>query len=683
MSENAKEKNIEDENNQDKEVIAKENNEAEKFNTLTDLFLDYRNSLNKNCGRLQSISFSNLNADNFRKDFLEAEEDNIDYSIIIMKRLDEIKSNSCKQFQSYMNNTNRKYDEFKSKIKSFIQVKERKLSNVMDPLTNKQSILKYATQNIFIKINNILQICENIINAIGKNYELLNTFYEQTDLIDSQKQFENFLINNYKLIENSSVLKRFNFTEMDTTNLNKIDYYKFYIKYLSQRKIEGEECAKNYTIKKEELQNGIGFIMENFSILEKLKLEGMGSNDFESILQNIEINIKNNKKFNLSKLNIKNFGSIDTKFGDNKLNILQKLKIQKGTYINMSMVSKLFLESNKHLVKLSLEDINMTDVGFKTLILTLISNPAITNTLEYLSLEGNRITMIRYDKDHNKFQDTYFQNLNHLNLSRNGIYKFELFLSALPKLKFLDLTSNNIPTGSFMENAIKVKDKLVLLNDNMFITNSSHNNNIYIKYLNERMPTFNSEIKNLNLNFTYDIENQNYLKQLKLSMNVTISLIKLDLSFCGLYTDIIVRFFKNNPKFLSLRQLILRYNNIKGDFFEKIMSDEEICLDNISFIELSENEIICDTVEKLESLFKFIEKHKNLESLQLINTNFFSDLINRIKDSNPNSDKFKDAFMKLKNNLDANKRIFKFIINEGNKTFVKKEFQHLFTFKFA
>ena len=197
---------------------------------------------------------------------------------------------------------------------------------------------------------------------------------------------------------------------MDTTNLNKIDYYKFYIKYLSQRKIEGEECAKNYTIKKEELQNGIGFIMENFSILEKLKLEGMGSNDFESILQNIEINIKNNKKFNLSKLNITNFGSIDTKFGDNKLNILQKLKIQKGTYINMSMVSKLFLESNKHLVKLSLEDINMTDVGFKTLILTLISNQAITNTLEYLSLEGNRITMIRYDKDHNKFQDTYFQN---------------------------------------------------------------------------------------------------------------------------------------------------------------------------------------------------------------------------------------------------------------------------------
>ena len=41
---------------------------------------------------------------------------------------------------------------------------------------------------------------------------------------------------NYKLIENCSIINKFNFTELDTTNLNKIDYYKFYIKYLSQKK---------------------------------------------------------------------------------------------------------------------------------------------------------------------------------------------------------------------------------------------------------------------------------------------------------------------------------------------------------------------------------------------------------------------------------------------------------------
>ena len=286
------------------------------------------------------------------------------------------------------------------------------------------------------------------------------------------------------------------------------------------------------------------------------------------------------------------------------------------------------------------------------------------------------------------------------------IYKFEFWLSALINLRFLDLTGNNIPTSTFMNQVIenkkekekkrkkekeknktginfdenKYKDILVLLNDNMFITNSQKNNNEYINYLNDILPNFDSDIKNLNLNFTYDIETQIYLEKLKFSLNLTISLIKLDLSFCGLDTDTLIKFFKNNSKFFSLRNLNLRYNNIKSDFFEKINSNNEICLDNINYIDLSENEIICETVEKIENLCLFIENHQNLEKLKIINTGFFSDWIDNVKDSNPNADKFKFAFVKLKKNLDENKREFKFILNEGNINFVKKEFQDLFNF---
>ena len=310
-------------------------------------------------------------------------------------------------------------------------------------------------------------------------------------------------------------------------------------------------------MKKEDFQNGKNFIFSNFSILEKLTLEGINHNEFISILQNIEANIQNNKKFNLEKFSLKNFQKIDIKNYNKyniKLNQIKKLKIQKGAYINIAIISYYFLENNKNLVSLSLENINMTDIGFKKLILTLIKNPHITNTLELLSLEGNRITVVKYDKDNNKYQNKFFQNLKSFNLSRNGIYKFEFFLKALPKLKFLDLTSNNMPTNSFMEREIKpgFKDKLVLLNDNMFITNSKNNNNIYIDYLNRVFPTFDFEIKNLNLNFTYDIENQFNLEKLKLSPNVMISLIKLDLSFFFFFTDVLVNFFKNNPKFFSL-----------------------------------------------------------------------------------------------------------------------------------
>ena len=111
------------------------------------------------------------------------------------------------------------------------------------------------------------------------------------------------------------------------------------------------------------------------------------------------------------------------------------------------------------------------------------------------------------------------------------------------------------------------------------------------------------------------------------------------------------------------------------------MSNEEICLDNINSIELSENEIVCETLEKIENLEKFIEKHNNLENMQLINTGFFTDLINNIKDKNPKNGKFKEVFLRMKKHLEDNKREFKFIINEGNASFIKQEFKNLFNFK--
>ena len=321
----------------------------------------------------------------------------------------------------------------------------------------------------------------------------------------------------------------------------------------------------------------------------------------------------------------------------------------------------------------------MTDIGFKFLISSLIKNNNITKNLEYLSLEGNQITKVKYNIEDNNKQDQFFQNLKFLNLSKNGIYKFEFSLRALHNLKFLDLTSNKISYGFFKEGAIEndIKDKLVLLNDNIFISNVKNNNIIYINYLDEILPEFDFEIKNLNLNFSYDIETEYKLETLELSTNVSSSLIKLDLSFCGLHTDVLINFFKNNPTFISLKSLNLKYNNIKEDFFEKILSNKEICLDNINFIDLSENNIVCESLEKIRGLAQFIENYQNLESIQLINTGFFTDLIYNIKNK-----EFKDVFINLKQYLEENFRVFNFIINEGNAAFVDEEFKNIFNFQF-
>ena len=683
MKENNQEDNQED-NQENNEIIINENNNT-NINLLSELFKDYRKSISKKDTRLRSVTFSNVIDDNFRKDFYDLgdEKDNIDFSEMIKIKLDEIKNSSISQFQNYIDNVNKKYDEFKNKIVDFIESKKRKLSDFEDPLNNKAFILKYAKQNIFIKINNIFEIYDNIINSIEKNFELLNLFYENSILMNSKKQIEDFLINNSNLIENCSVVSKFNFTKLDTSNIKEIKYYKYYINYLSQKKIEDEEEVMQYILKKDDMKNGLGFIKENFSLLGKLTLKGIITEDFDNVLININENMKKNQKINITKLNVLNFSSIVPKNEINiQLNMLRKLKMQYGAYINISKISKIFIENNNNLTSLSLEDINLTDLGFKSLISSLIKNQSITKTLEYLSLEGNKISMVKYDNEHVSLQYKYFQKLKWLILSRNNIYKFDFALNALPNLKFLDLTSNDIPTSSFMEIAIKEKGKLVLLNDNMFITNSPNNNDIYIEYLNERIPKFDTQIKNLNLNFTYDIGRQNNLEQLKLTNNVALSLIKLDLSFCGITTGVLVNFFKKNPKFICLKQLILKYNNIKADFFEKIIDIAEICLDSINFLDLSENEIICGTVQKMESLYKFIEKNKYLETFRLINSNFFSDLITKMKDFHQDSDKFKKVLDNLLKNMTETKRSFKFIINEGNKSSIVEKYQCLFEFQF-
>ena len=683
MKENNQEDNQED-NQENNEIIINENNNT-NINLLSELFKDYRKSISKKYTRLRSVTFSNVIDDNFRKDFYDLgdEKDNIDFSEMIKIKLDEIKNSSISQFQNYIDNVNKKYDEFKNKIVDFIESKKRKLSDFEDPLNNKAFILKYAKQNIFIKINNIFEIYDNIINSIEKNFELLNLFYENSILMNSKKQIEDFLINNSNLIENCSVVSKFNFTKLDTSNIKEIKYYKYYINYLSQKKIEDEEEVMQYILKKDDMKNGLGFIKENFSLLGKLTLKGIITEDFDNVLINISENMKKNQKTNITKLNVLNFSSIVPKNEINiQLNMLRKLKMQYGAYINISKISKIFIENNNNLTSLSLEDINLTDLGFKSLISSLIKNQSITKTLEYLSLEGNKISMVKYDNEHVSLQYKYFQKLKWLILSRNNIYKFDFALNVLPNLKFLDLTSNDIPTSSFMEIAIKEKGKLVLLNDNMFITNSPNNNDIYIEYLNERIPKFDTQIKNLNLNFTYDIGRQNNLEQLKLTNNVALSLIKLDLSFCGITTGVLVNFFKKNPKFICLKQLILKYNNIKADFFEKIIDIAEICLDSINFLDLSENEIICGTVQKMESLYKFIEKNKYLETFRLINSNFFSDLITKMKDFHQDSDKFKKILDNLLKHMTETKRSFKFIINEGNKSSIVEKYQCLFEFQF-
>ena len=252
----------------------------------------------------------------------------------------------------------------------------------------------------------------------------------------------------------------------------------------------------------------------------------------------------------------------------------------------------------------------------------------------------------------------------------------------MPALKLLDLSSNNILTGAIMENMIKVKDKIVLFNDNIFITNNYNNANIYIDYLNKQLPKLDFSLKVLHLGFTYTKEKLDVLEQLKLSSVIKISLIKLDLSFCGLKTDILINFLKNNYGLFSLKKLNLKYNNIDSEIFTKLNCDE-ILLENINTIDLSENNIACLKFQSNENLVKLIKKYHNLEMIKLLNSKYFESWIENISRKNDTDSKFNNLFQDLKSFLRKNNRRFLFVINEENSSaFNENDFQDLFSFRF-
>ena len=220
-------------------------------------------------------------------------------------------------------------------------------------------------------------------------------------------------------------------------------------------------------------------------------------------------------------------------------------------------------------------------------------------------------------------------------------------------------------------------NKVILFNDNIFITNNKDNNIKYINYLTKQLANLDFKLKILHLRFTYDKENQNYLEQLKISTSIKITLIKLDLSFCGLTTDILVNFLKNNFGLFSLKNLKLKYNNIDSSLFGKLLSNE-ILLEQLNTLDLSENDIGCDKFEESVSLIEFIEKYQNLKQIILINSMFVNNWTDHIAPNMDIEKKFNKLYSDLNDKLKLNNRDFIFIDYEW--TFINKEFSHLFFF---
>ena len=650
-------------------------------NILSVLFRDYQNLLNEPI----NADINNNNGNNTINN-INIENDD-DFSNAIITKLDEIKANSITRINQCTEKLKNNYEQYKEEITQFIEIKSNNLYELIEKNYKNDIILKYVSKHIFNVLNNIIEIYGNIINNIENNFDLLNdNLLKESNLLNNKKPIEYFLNNKYENILKCSVLNQFNFSKIDYTHIIPNNYYTNYFNFLTKEK---NNIIKTYIVKKEKKDEGIEYIKENFSSIQNLHMHGMEENDdIDKIIDAILTHQKNNNNKNniIKAVNIKDYNfnaKYDfKKFKDIELNKIEKIKLSYGNNINHARTLNLFLKKTDCLINLSFERSNINNMGLKLLMIILGKNPKILETLEYLSLAGNSISEIKEDIFKLEEINLIFKKLKIFNLHKNEIYLFDANLNRFPELKMLDLSSNNIITKTMMEDFIKDKNKLFLFNDNIFITNIEKNNKEYIKYLNKQLPKVDFEIKNLHLRFifTYYEENEQnqkiekHLEELRLSPIMKISLVKLDLSFCGLTTNVLITLLKNNVGLLNLQKLNLKFNNIDNKVFENLLSND-ILMEELKSIDLSENDIICKEYDENLALVKFVQKNKNLEQIKLLNSYFMEYWSIYI-----DNETIKKLYLDLTENI--KKRNFIFIIELKHKNdVIEKPFNNLFNFK--
>ena len=183
------------------------------------------------------------------------------------------------------------------------------------------------------------------------------------------------------------------------------------------------------------------------------------------------------------------------------------------------------------------------------------------------------------------------------------------------------------------------------MSKNIFLYNVNDNNQKYISYLNTNLPDLDYNLKKINLSFLYNQYNHEEISKLSFSPSIKISLVKLNLSFCGLKDTYISKFFSNNFDLLNLKNLNLHNNFLSVNFFSLFEDKNKLILiDKLEKIDLSFNSIKCQNKDDLEKLNIFIENHKFLKILKLQNNNIL-----KIFRKNEDLKEYNDEINKLVN----------------------------------
>ena len=624
-----------------------------------------------------------------KKEEPKAEIHSFNFNDIINVQLNEVKQNTLSYLDKAKIELDKRYSSYIKKINDYVNENELKISKVLPDFETNENFMSYADDTIFKQIDYLLEIHDNIFSALEGHINLLFTFLDQISLIQQKNPFEYFLNTNSNEILKCWFLSKINFNKLSLSNMiiNK-DLSDLVSGYLCKKR---ENNFAKITIQKDTKGNlslESDFLRDNINNLEKLKFLGLSSDAVNSILKNLnkkpsnkkdkEKDIEENENIQIGK-NLHSLSIIGTDFNHQNLPkfslpLLRKVKIKKSI-LPLNYFFDSIAGQTSFLKIINFQNCKINDKNFLDFFYYLRKRKYLQDSLQYLSFSGNELTYINLKKFMNSGGN--LKSLQYFDLSRNNIYEFVTDnFKTMPLLRILDLSDNNISNYSFFNSiyTLHKKNKMpcaVLLSNNIFVSNNKYNNRNYRKYIYDILTNFKYKIKKVNLSLLYNKDNIEELTILRISPSVKISLVKLNLSFCGLKTETIWKFFQNNFGLLNLVSLNLSYNFISNSFFS-LCSGPDILLEKLKIIDISRNDIHCKEFKDFKEIEKFINNYQKLKKIKIQNNDFIEEIIDLYKGKKEEMDNIID---KLKN------KEIKFFVEVKYKNLVLEKLNGIIDYK--
>ena len=562
----------------------------------------------------------------------EEKDKNMKLKDIINAQMVELKDSTLSFFSQTIKELEHRYTEYINNICDYVAENEMKLNKVFHQNNeDNENIIEFTKNNILQQIENLMEIHDNICDSLEDHAGLLGIFLEKPDLIQQKNPLEYFINTYSSNIINSWFLYKINFQKLNIRSFdtNK-DLSELYVKYLVKQK---NKNFKNFTITQDiygNLSNEANFAKQNIKSIENLKFDSVKAEEINKVF---DIKKKGGKEQDNIARKLKSLSLIKSDFSTvalNKLNTpsLKKLKIKRIILpLSLSGFFDSVLYKSSFLQNIYLQKCFIDDESLLQFFKYLSEKPELMESLKTISFSGNEITSVCMDSLIEK--KCNFQSLEVLDFSKNNIFEFgtENF-KLLMNLKVLDLTDNNLTNYTFFENikSLKTIKSVLFLCNNMFLINNKNNTNQYIKYLVDRLGNYKSKIKKINLSFLFDKVSKPIILKLLLSPMIKISLIKLNLSYCGLDNETVCKFLNNNFGLLSLKVLNLRNNFIDLKFFTSIKS-VDLSLEKLNCLDIGINEFQTLTFADYLNIEYFANKHPNLKKIKVQQTTFIQDLL--------------------------------------------------------